>query len=1039
MKRRAFLNVTFATVGGVLIGRDFSRVAALDEVVYHSLDSELSSGYDLVINGSGIAGCFAALEASRMGLKVLILDKRTYPGYEMTAKRRLWFDIKGVQSFHSDYLDLFLPEAESGEVEYKGDFPRNSRFGDEVNFFAGSIKKGLLRNLLINNIHIMFMTDVCGIITDKNEVDGVLVAGRHGMYTVDCKAFIDASDNLFFTRQLFNHDCDITKAGFVMEWHNASYSGKQAIEIPVVDADISGNKVVLHKGKRNEGQVFVEFSFDTKSFSLNLIERRARDIAQRLSKYLPESSEIFKNAVFHHAASECSYVVNGVVSDVPLGSYYCFSKTSFLSCLDIIDTANEAGKIVSGISLSNKEIKNKQSGDNKQGAEKHLLYIGGSMEYTPKGERLLEAGLSLPLIPFSFDRNMSVETVSTPLLIAGGGTAGASAALGALENGAKVLLAEYFYDLGGTKTVSGVTTEYFGYQDNEWYKKQKAEIKAFTSVYRMSPWQARAYYLKSNLLHKNCGILCGAIICGALTEEKKLKSVIACENGKLILIKSDLTVDCTGESDIAYFSGEKYELGNSRTGKTQDYSQWDIPVKNMPTHNHRDFDIVDFTKISEFQRALFLTHYESHFYDFYPMIGIRESRRPDGVYRMTVVDVLDGARFEDTIAVCHSDFDPHYTGSSEFTRCGFLLPHSNATSAEIPYRSIVPVSIDGLLLSARGISLTHNALQYTRMSADVIVLGYVCGQIAANCVSQKISPRNFDVSRLRKKWIKEKVLSQPEIVRCRSVEEAIKDLIDEKPGALFACCRFPKQEILSVLLTSFEIKPSLLLAQALAWHGSSAGTELLEKELTSLFSKENAEGYPDGYVEKYDENNVYWQINRNISLLAMCGAAKTHESVYNILRRTTSGGGMVSRDNDYDNNRIDMVLVSYYSRIMNLCFYAERITDNRFVPYFDRLLSDKNIGGYKTEKYNETRWRVYSADLELFIASSAARCGGKLGLLTLAGYLNDIHSDFRDFARRELKEVSGKDFEYNKSRWENHINSLSYPYKTTPLKKEIEY
>ena len=1039
MRRRTFLNVTFATVGGVLIGRDISRAAAFDEVAIHSSEGDLSSGYDLVINGCGIAGCFAALEASRKGLKVLILDKRTYPGFEMTAKRRLWLDIKGAQSFHNDFLDLFLPDAESGEVEYKGDIPRNSRFGDEVIFFAGSIKKGLLRNLLVNNIHVMFMTDVCGIMTEKKAVKGVLVAGRHGMYTIDCKVFIDASDNLFFTRQLFDGDCDITKAGFVMEWHSASYSGKQAMEIPVNDADISGNKVVLHKGKRNEGQVFVEFSFDTKSFSLNLIEQKARDIAKRLSKYLPENSEIFKNAVFYHSASECSYTVNGDVPDVKVNSYYCFSKTSLLSCQDIINTANEAGKIVSGIILSNKASDNKQSGDNKQGGEKQLLYIGGSIAYTPKGECVSEAGLTLPLLPFSFNRNMSVETVSTSLLIAGGGTAGASAALGALENGAKVLLAEYFYDLGGTKTVSGVTTEYFGYQDNEWYKKQKGEIKAFTSVYRMSPWQARAYYLRSNLSHKNCGILCGVIICGALTEGKKLKSVITCENGKLILINSDLTVDCTGESDIAYFAGEKYELGNSRTGKTQDYSQWDIPVKNMPTHNHRDFDIVDFTKISEFQRALFLTHYESHFYDFYPMIGIRESRRPNGVYRMNVADVLDGARFDDTIVVCRSDFDPHYTGSSEFSRCGFLLPHSNVTTAEIPYRSLVPASIDGLLLSARGISLTHNALQYTRMSADVIVIGYVSGQIAANCVSRKISPRNFDVSRLRKKWIKEKVLSQPEIVRRRSVEDAINDLIDEKSGALFACCRFPKQEILSVLLHSFDIKPSLQLAQALAWHGSSVGAELLEKELTSLFAMENAEGYPDGYVEKYDENSVYWQINRNISLLAMSGAGKIHESVYNILRRTTSGGGMVSRDNDYDNNRIDMVLISYYNRIMNLCFYAERITDNRFIPYFDRLLSDKNIGGYKTEKYNKTRWRVYNADLELFIASSTARCGGKHGLITLAGYLDDIHSDFRDFARGELKEVSGKDFEYNKSKWESHINSLSYPYKTTPLKKEIEY
>jgi hypothetical protein len=49
------------------------------------------------------------------------------------------------------------------------------------------------------------------------------------------------------------------------------------------------------------------------------------------------------------------------------------------------------------------------------------------------------------------------------------------------------------------------------------------------------------------------------------------------------------------------------------------------------------------------------------------------------------------------------------------------------------------------LISAKAISETHNALQFTRMSWDVMTRGYVTGRIAASISEQGIRTREFDV------------------------------------------------------------------------------------------------------------------------------------------------------------------------------------------------------------------------------------------------------------------------------------------------------
>ena len=127
--------------------------------------------------------------------------------------------------------------------------------------------------------------------------------------------------------------------------------------------------------------------------------------------------------------------------------------------------------------------------------------------------------------------------------------------------------------------------------------------------------------------------------------------------------------------------------------------------------------------------------------------------------------------------------------------------------------------------------------------------------------------------------------------------------------------------------------------------------------------------------------------------------------------------------NKNTHGRIDLQLLPYYNRIVNLCFYIERNPDNQFICGLEKLLDDMNIRGHKTKDYDKTRWKLYNANLELLLASSAARCGSKVGLDVLVDYLDDIHSDFRKFAHKELKQISEKDYGYDMQKWMTYIEN----------------
>src|SRR5690606_32828891 len=346
------------------------------------------------------------------------------------------------------------------------------------------------------------------------------------------------------------------------------------------------------------------------------------------------------------------------------------------------------------------------------------------------------------------------------------------------------------------------------------------------------------------------------ILCGALSSGSQVTGGLVCRRGALEAIYADVSIDATGDGDLAAFAGATFDHGDARTGKTQNYSQWDIRgAGKIPSHTNRDYDIIDNTRVAEVQRGLFISHYEAHHYDFYPMLAVRESRRTKGVYELNVLDAVEGTHFPDVLCMASSDFDPHYVGMSDYTRCGFMLPHSNDILVEIPYRSIVPKGLDGLLLSGRGFSQTQEAYQFTRMTSDLIVLGYLTGQIAADLSFTGAKARGYDVSPLQREWealgyYPEGLLSKPTgnpIDGAGEAQRRVAALAQGKREYLYECIKLPERVAVPRLreaLASAQGAPAkLLIAQALAWFGEAEGNELVLNDLKALYEEERKQGY----------------------------------------------------------------------------------------------------------------------------------------------------------------------------------------------------
>ncbi len=125
-------------------------------------------------------------------------------------------------------------------------------------------------------------------------------------------------------------------------------------------------------------------------------------------------------------------------------------------------------------------------------------------------------------------------------------------------------------------------------------------------------------------------------------------------------------------------------------------------------------------------------------------IGVRETRRVYGDYRLTGEDVLSGRQFDDAIGLCGAPIEDHHGGTDTVWR---YLP--DGATVGIPYRSLVVRDAANVLVAGRCFSATHDAHASVRSMAQCMAMGQAAGTAAALAVTSRSDPRDLDPVALR--------------------------------------------------------------------------------------------------------------------------------------------------------------------------------------------------------------------------------------------------------------------------------------------------
>jgi hypothetical protein len=125
-------------------------------------------------------------------------------------------------------------------------------------------------------------------------------------------------------------------------------------------------------------------------------------------------------------------------------------------------------------------------------------------------------------------------------------------------------------------------------------------------------------------------------------------------------------------------------------------------------------------------------------------VGVRESRRILGLYELKDDDIRQGRNFDDAIALGGFPMDSHDPHGASLDGTEHVRQ-----AYGIPYRALVPMGTDGILVAGRCISAERRALASARITGTCMAMGQAAGTAAALAAAGNCSPRTLDIASLR--------------------------------------------------------------------------------------------------------------------------------------------------------------------------------------------------------------------------------------------------------------------------------------------------
>jgi hypothetical protein len=412
-------------------------------------------------------------------------------------------------------------------------------------------------------------------------------------------------------------------------------------------------------------------------------------------------------------------------------------------------------------------------------------------------------------------------------VVVGGGPAGIVAATAAARAGCSTILVERYGFLGGAGTAAGLST-FCGLHANIAGEHRRVVLGLVDEILdrleRMDGLnaphlsvqnriQAQAYDISAYkiaademLLGAGVKLVFHAFAVGVIMrDERRIDALLIETKSGRRAVLGRLFIDCSGDGDLAAWSGAPYEVGDGKGNMLYPSTMfrinavdpqkagaaWELIPKLMdeaeakgarfprkkpivrPQRNPIEWRAnltqirnPDGTAVSgidaeqlaygevegrrqcwevfDFIRGATPGFERAYIVEIAPQLGIRETRRVKGAVMVSEQQILECADFPDSIGVNGWPVEAHVAGDVKF-----VFARKPRGFNQLPYRMIVPLGPQNLLVAGRCASMTHEGQSSARVSGSCFVMGQAAGTAAALALRRNIPPASVDVRELQ--------------------------------------------------------------------------------------------------------------------------------------------------------------------------------------------------------------------------------------------------------------------------------------------------
>ncbi|MFQ5808201.1 MAG: FAD-dependent oxidoreductase [Armatimonadota bacterium] len=372
--------------------------------------------------------------------------------------------------------------------------------------------------------------------------------------------------------------------------------------------------------------------------------------------------------------------------------------------------------------------------------------------------------------------------------VLGGGPSGTAAAIAAARNGADTLLIEQYGFLGGMGTVASVnvfmTYQHAGGIFREMLGRLDAIGGRRGSCFDVAKMQV---VLDDMVQQSGAKPLFYTRGIAALTapgktyydqQQSTVTGLLIHNKSGIQLVRARVFIDCTGDGDLAAWAGARVQVGRKEDGVAQpmtmcfrmggctyeggslmqypglkDYwasyamnpNPGEITLNMTRILDRSGISGEDMTAATiegrkQVMKAVRILKenvpgFENAYLLALPtQIGVRETRHVMGATVLTGEQCIEGMERGDVMARCKYNIDIHNPAGTGAMLIRLEDPY------DIPYRCLIPLGVDNLLVAGRAISADHVAHSSLRIQPTCYALGQAAGTAAAICAREGIGP-----------------------------------------------------------------------------------------------------------------------------------------------------------------------------------------------------------------------------------------------------------------------------------------------------------